>query len=46
MIMKMIEPLLVLVTLALIFAAGHRLGYEAASQAHYNHPACHPPLKP
>lgn len=44
--MKMIEPLVVLAVFAMVFAAGHRLGHESAVQAHYNHPACHPPLKP
>ena len=44
--MKMIEPLVVLVTFALVLVAGHQAGYQSAIQAHYNHPACHPPLKP
>ena len=44
--MKMIERITTIVLLAMVWAAGHDTGHRAAVQAHYNHPACHPPLKP
>lgn len=35
-----------LVLLAMVYAAGHDAGRQAAVQAHHNHPACHQGLKP
>ena len=34
------------VLLFMIYAAGIAAGKDAAVQAHHNHPACHPNLKP
>lgn len=35
-----------LVMLAMVYAAGHDAGRQAAVQAHHNHPAAQEPLKP
>ena len=41
-----INRITAVVLLAAIYAAGHAAGRDAAVQAHHDHPACHPNLKP
>jgi hypothetical protein len=36
----------VIVALLCVYAAGYASGKDQAIQAHYNHPACHAPLRP
>lgn len=42
----MMNRIAALVLLAMVYAAGATIGHERAVEAHHNHPACHPNLKP
>jgi hypothetical protein len=41
-----VNRITVLVVMFAIYAAGYANGRDNAVQAHHNHPACHPNLKP